>query len=237
MEQSVEYSGMPGVGDRTYQTYRRVREMILSNELPSGFHLKQAHLARRLKVSQTPVREAMKLLEREGWVVSTFNKGKIVRTFTAKDLQDVYEIREVLEGLSARKVAAGYTDEQITHLETLALIADRTAPQETWPTGMTAEKADMEFHLCLAKYAGNQQVIDLFQRMVSLEKLLVVGDIRKPTLSFHIHIVQAIKSREPEWAELVARRHIRQAYQNLSDACVPLQQLTPDGRLHPLASK
>ncbi len=219
--------------DLAQQTYRRLREMIISGELPSGYHLKQVHLAQTLKISQTPVREAMKLLEREGWVVSTFNKGTLVRTFSTKDLQDTYEVREMLEGLTARKAAASLTADQIAHLEKIAKTIDRINLTGPLPSEVNTDKNDIDFHLDLAKFVGNAQVLEVFQRLLNLEMLMTARGSGFPNECLHIHIIQAIKSGEPDWAEMVARRHVREAYQytvsNLSD----LYRISPEGQRSP----
>jgi DNA-binding GntR family transcriptional regulator len=218
------------INDRAQQTYLRLREMIISGQLSSGYHLKQVHLAQMLKISQTPVREAMKLLEREGWVVSTFNKGTVVRTFSAKDLQDAYEVREMLEGLTARKAASSLNEDQITRLEELARPIDRMGPLSA---KVNTDKNDADFHLDLAKYVGNAQVVEIFRRLFNLEILLVGRESGIPNECLHIHIIQAIKSREPDWAETVARRHIREAYQNMASNLSNLYRISPEGQRYP----
>jgi DNA-binding GntR family transcriptional regulator len=221
------------VSDLAQQTYRRLREMIISGELPSGHHLKQVHLAQMLKISQTPVREAIKLLEQEGWVVSTFNKGTLVRTFSTKDLQDTYEVREMLEGLTARKAATSLNEDQIGHLEKLAKAIDRINSTGPLPSEVNPDKNDADFHLDLAKFVGNTQVLEVFQHLFNLEMLMIARGAGTPNQCLHIHIIQAIKSREPDWAEMVARRHIREAYQGLMNSSSGLYQISPEGRRCP----
>jgi DNA-binding GntR family transcriptional regulator len=221
------------INDRSQGTYLRLRDMIISGELPSGYHLKQVHLAQMLKISQTPVREAMKLLEREGWVVSTFNKGTIVRTFSTKDLQDAYEVREMLEGLTARKAAGSLSGDQVAHLEALARKIDRIDFKGPLPTKVDTDKDDADFHLDLAKFVGNAQVLEIFQRLLNLEMLLVARGSGFPNECLHIHIIQAIKSGEADWAEMVARRHVREAYQYMASNLSNLYRISPEGQRSP----
>jgi DNA-binding GntR family transcriptional regulator len=224
------------VSDCARRPYLRLRDMILSGQLPSGYHLKQVHLAQMLNTSQTPVREAMKLLEREGWVVSTFNKGTIVRTFSEKDLQDAYEVREMLEGLTARKAASVLNKDQIAHLEELAQTIDGVDLKGQLPTEVKTDKNDVDFHLNLVKYVGNAQVLEVFQRLLNLEMLMVARGAGSRNECLHLHIIQAIKSREPDWAEMVARRHVREAYQGLVNTASSLYRISPEGHRHPAKS-
>ncbi len=83
----------------------RIREMILRNELPPGSRVAEAPLADRLGMSRTPVRQALPLLAQEGLLTEHETRGYAVRAFTAADISDAIDLRSVLEGLAARRVA------------------------------------------------------------------------------------------------------------------------------------
>src|SRR5580704_9622756 len=115
----------PKPRSRSTDVCNRLRHMIQSGELGMGQRLKQLHLARRLNASQTPIREAMRTLEQEGWLVSEFGHGARVRELTPQSIEELYEMREVLEGFMARKAAATLDAEQIATLRKLAQAADQ----------------------------------------------------------------------------------------------------------------
>ena len=83
----------------------RIREMILRGELAPGQRVAEAPLADMLDVSRTPVRQALPLLAQEGLLTEHETRGYMVRAFTGADIVDAIDIRGVLEGLAARRVA------------------------------------------------------------------------------------------------------------------------------------
>src|SRR5207244_820491 len=82
-----------------------IREAIIEGRLEPGRRLKEEELARELGISRTPVREALLMLQAEDLVVATPNRGATVRVHDAKDLQDLYELRALLEGFATRRAA------------------------------------------------------------------------------------------------------------------------------------
>jgi GntR family transcriptional regulator, vanillate catabolism transcriptional regulator len=87
------------------QAVLRLREMILRGELPAGQRVAEAALADLLGMSRTPVRQALPLLAQEGLLCEHETRGYVVRAFTADDIADAIDVRGVLEGLAARRVA------------------------------------------------------------------------------------------------------------------------------------
>src|SRR3954454_9399652 len=90
-----------------------IRDAIIEGRLEPGRRLKEEELARELGISRTPVREALLVLQAEDLVVATPNRGATVRIHDAKDLDDLYELRSLLEGHAARRAAERATPEQI----------------------------------------------------------------------------------------------------------------------------
>ena len=97
--------------------FNTLRKAILKGELKPGERLMEIALAERLGVSRTPVREAMRKLELEGLVSIIPNKGAYVTGITRKDVEDIYAIRSLLEGLCARWATAYITEKQLDALE------------------------------------------------------------------------------------------------------------------------
>jgi GntR family transcriptional regulator, vanillate catabolism transcriptional regulator len=87
------------------QTALRIREMILRGELSPGQRVAEAPLAEMLGISRTPVRQALPLLAQEGLLTQHDSRGYMVRAFTATDITDAIDLRSVIEGLAARRVA------------------------------------------------------------------------------------------------------------------------------------
>ena len=97
--------------------FNTLRKAILKGELKPGERLMEIALAERLGVSRTPVREAMRKLELEGLVSIIPNKGAYVTGITRQDVEDIYAIRSLLEGLCARWATAYITEKQLVYPE------------------------------------------------------------------------------------------------------------------------
>jgi DNA-binding GntR family transcriptional regulator len=210
--------------------------MIRSGELGMGQRLKQLHVARRLNASQTPVREAIRTLEQEGWLVSEFGRGTRVRELTPKAIDELFEMRELVEGFMARKAALLLTGDQIASLRVLASAADAVEQRNDDPADEAASRHDLAFHLGLAGMVENSMVLEFYQRLCNQGLLLValsVKDLPPVVRTPHGDLVDAIESRQPDWAEAVARRLLRLARDRARDALsrgLPTFRVTADGR-------
>jgi len=194
--------------------------MIRSGELEMGQRLKQLHVAQRLNASQTPVREAIRTLEQEGWVVSEFGRGTRVRNLTPNAIDELFEMRELLEGFMAHKAATLLTQDQIASLRELARAADAEEQQDERLEEVSA-KRDLAFHLALAGMVENSMVQEVYQRLCNLGLLLVALSTKympRVVSTPHGDLVDAIESRQPDWAEAVARRLLRLARDRAREA-------------------
>ena len=116
--------------DTRYRTlgemvYEVIKEAILTGALRPGQRLRQEALAETLDVSRIPVRSALMQLEREGLVSFRAGRGAVVRSLSAGQVREIYELRELLEAHALRKVMASMTPERLARLEDLATQADR----------------------------------------------------------------------------------------------------------------
>src|SRR5437867_1687707 len=90
-----------------------IREAIVDGRLEPGQRLKEEELARELGISRTPIREALLMLQAEGLVDAVPNRGAMVRVHTPEDLDDLYQLRALLEGYAARRAALRISDERV----------------------------------------------------------------------------------------------------------------------------
>ena len=98
------------------KAYQILKTMIMDRQLLPGEKIPQEKLAEDLGISRTPLINALKFLEKEKLVQSIPRRGFFMRTFTQKEMISIFELREVLEGLAARKAAQKITDNQIVQL-------------------------------------------------------------------------------------------------------------------------
>ena len=197
-----------------------LRQLILDQELPPGTALLQTELAEKLGVSRTPLREAFRILEREGLVkVANGNRTIEVARFGAAELRDLYEVREVIDGLAARLLARnGLSEELDGELRTLLAVMDETEPFQ--PSRWF--EAHLGFHVRIATCCGNSQLHSMLNliRMTTLSlhgplhdrAELAAGELEeilRVAQEQHHAIYESIRSGDERSAESHARRHIR----------------------------
>ena len=188
--------------------FNNLKDTIISGFFRPGESLSEREIAKKLGVSRTPVREAFQRLEKEGIVVYTPNKGVTIPTFSIKQLKDIYNVREHMEGLSARLLAENQNKYVLELMRENVKIAakENNIKQQAVING--------EFHQLMASSSENPYLIHIFQTLQSKINL-----IRSTSLSYqdrlktnnieHIQICDAIESENGDLAEHVARSHIR----------------------------
>ena len=142
--------------------FQTLRAAILKGDLKPGERLMEMQLASKLGVSRTPIREAIRMLEKEGLAVTIPRKGAEVARMTEKDMVDVLEIREALEELAVCLACRVITPE-----ETLELKAAMDAFEEKTKTGDVPEigEADENFHDVLYRASENQKLIAMLNNL------------------------------------------------------------------------
>jgi DNA-binding GntR family transcriptional regulator len=189
-----------------------IREAIVDGRLLPGQRLKEVELARELGISRTPVREALLMLQAEGLVDAAPNRGAVVRSHDAGDLEDLYQLRALLEGFAARRAAANITE---AALESLTASCERFT---TIADGAVEElvKENLFFHNVILDASGSRRVTDLVRRVIELplvyrSYIWYSGDQRLISLHYHRQLTRALESRDGERAELVMKEHVFEA--------------------------
>ena len=128
----MELAGVPIGGARQSLVdvaYVALRDAITSGTLLPGARLREAALAKHFAVSTTPIREALRRLDREGLVRLAPNRGAVVTEFNLREILDLFEIRELLECGAARR-AANQTSRDVRHAERLVDVSEGAVAQE-----------------------------------------------------------------------------------------------------------
>ena len=138
-----------------YETFVQLRSMIISGALKEGTRLVERKLAAELKVSRTPVREALKRLEAEGLVQSNRSGGLIVTTFSQADIEEIFTIREALEGCATGIAALRRTPEALDamseQMELLQSSAEAGDIDGFW-------RLNLEFHALIYEAAASPRL-------------------------------------------------------------------------------
>ena len=195
--------------DNTATIHRHLREAILHGAIPAGAELSQVKLAEDYGVSRGPVREALRLLEREGLVDAEMNRRVRVAPFSPADLEEVYAMRIVNEALAIRATVPHLTDEDLASLH-----ADMDSMEALSGTDIVDwEPVHRHFHHTLVAYAGVRLVNLIGQLSDHAERYRLVHLPREPRAwsvgaAEHREIVALCEARDAPGAADALARHL-----------------------------
>jgi DNA-binding GntR family transcriptional regulator len=141
------------------KVFQKIREEILSGVYQDGEELREVTLGEKLGVSRTPVREALRQLELEGLVTIVPNKGAYVTSISRKDVEDIYKIRSLLEGLCARWATKNITEQQILDMEETLLLSEFHLKRNGKVKTIQVSELDSKFHKVLYE-ASNSRILE-----------------------------------------------------------------------------
>ena len=199
--------------------FETLREAIIKGLLKPGERLMEVQIAEELGVSRTPVREAIRKLELEGFLVMVARKGAYVADISVKDITDIFEVRAALEGLAAGLAAERITEEELEQLErALVQISEATTSDLN-----SVVQSDTSFHELIYRASRNQrlqQIVIHLQEQIQRFRTVSLSQPGRTRFFIEEHrkIVEAISERNSELASLLAREHIESAEQSLLSA-------------------
>jgi DNA-binding GntR family transcriptional regulator len=217
-------SGKPG--ELYYQrkadvAYTELRARILAGVLAPSDRLNQEHLAADLGVSTTPLREALRRLESEGFVQMPAHRDVIIAPLDRGELISLYEVRESLDGLAAGQAATRHVDRDVERMQaTLAALAE---PGDGEPLEL-----NRAFHAAIYEASHNDVLIqtldslwdrsDRYRRMIrSMARAL-------PVIQEHDELMRAVVARDAERAERLMRAHVRAAREMIEREVLSMDQ-------------
>lgn len=206
--------GDPAEGDEglplSELVYRRLREEIRAGDLRSGQRLKEMELAARLRVSRTPIREAVRRLVSDGLVENTSFGGMAITTLDRQQVRELYGLREALEGTAARMAAQHASQPDLAAMRSI-LDAWRAADE---PAAIA--RRNQRFHAAIRDAAHNRYLRQALTQLSDSLALLPGTTFELPGRAAeaheeHLAVVRAIEARDSEAADAFARRHIGNA--------------------------
>jgi DNA-binding GntR family transcriptional regulator len=196
-----------------------LREAIVDGRLKPGQRLKEKQLAERFGISRTPIREALLLLQAEGVVELTPNRGATVRTYTLSEIEDAFQLRALLEGYGAARAAQRASEDWVRELEKLCGEMESIGTDD--PVGAQISELlqrNERFHEAILEASGNRRL------RVTLSAAMEIPDIqrartyywrngeeRQRSFSYHRELVAAFRKRDPLWAEAAMKGHLHAA--------------------------
>ncbi len=200
------------------KVYSQLKSMILDQNLKSGSKIYQEKLAENLVISRTPLVNALKKLEQEHLITAIPRKGFYVREFSKEEMVYIFELREVLEGLAARRAANRISASQINKFQDLfkgLKTSEASGSVEKYAT------EDRRFHHFLIKIGSNDHLSNMLETYSVITFSYLVkfrgGLVRPPreTLPEHLAIIEAIIKKDPEMAEQAVRLHFKRSRERL----------------------
>jgi len=213
-----------GPADRslTDRAYQQIKEEILTNRLRPGDPLRVDYFVRRLKISRTPMREAIQQLEKEGLVEIRSRMGTFVSHIELREIVEMYQVRQILEGFAARLAAGRVAPDRLADVEN-----QLTRPQTKENADYAAiSKAGLELHRAIVESCGN---LVLTRFVLSLQDHFrrfraVTPQSPERILEFHqdhLRILDALKKGDGLQAERLIQQHLERAAQLLMERLLP----------------
>lgn len=199
----------------------KIRADIIKGVYKNGERLVEPKLAKNLGISRTPIREALRQLEAEGFIEIVPRRGAIVKELTIKDIDDLYAIKANLEGLAARQAVLNLTEEQIENLININKQFRNIVEKNPSVTDEYL-KDNIDFHNIFIAASDNERLVDIldglsknFQRL----KTMLVSDAGRAATAVKEHkkIIDAFVSKDPDLAERSVRDHIISGWEYLKE--------------------
>ena len=188
-----------------------IRNRILTGKYAPGERLVEAHLSAELGVSRMPVREALRVLAADGFVIIEPRRGASVALYTPEQIREFVEVRATLEGLNAKLAAKRHDPEEIRKLEAILAAGSRIAEKADWAQ---LHEANNNFHEALAEVAANSTLRDMVRSLRERTAVIFAPHSRKrakQNWEEHAAIVRAVVAGDGELASLLAARHVYNA--------------------------
>jgi DNA-binding GntR family transcriptional regulator len=198
--------------------YDKLKAEIITGALKSGHYFSETELARRFKVSRTPIREVCTLLEKEGFLRSIPYKGYFITPITLEDLQKLYQVQLIVEGACAELAAHAIDSKQLDLLDQLCQCSYNFEDKKSY---FEFIRANFRFHTMIASATGNELLLDIvldvenkLQRF--FYQAIGLGAYGLLLVEEHTAIVRALREGDPQKARRAMEQHIQNTRERTS---------------------
>jgi len=205
---------------RAEQVFKRIQSAIVEGQIAPGSKISEPELAKRYGISRGPLREAMHRLEGQKLLVRVPHIGARVVSLSAKELIELYQVREALEGLACRLAAEHMPPAEIDELRRVLELHEQDAAFQAG-IGYYQQEGDFDFHYRIIKGSGNQALTrllgDELYQLMRMYRLQFASTPKRPRQAFieHHWILDALAARDGELAEMLMQRHIAASRRNI----------------------
>lgn len=186
-----------------------IRDAIISGSLKAGSKVSEPDLAERYGISRTPIREAFRQLESEGYLTVIPRRGAVVSEFSQKDVEEFYAIKSILEGYAARRACDKLSEKDLERLQT---INDRLSELADQNDIKAFFKIHSDFHDQFIKAADNEKLRELITSLVTRFQRLRFMSLSLPgrmriSVQEHEKIIEAFRKKDGATAEKLVRKN------------------------------
>ncbi len=200
------------------KVYSILSKAIFKGDLKPGQRLVESKLAKLMKVSRTPIREAIIELQQKGLVVPSPPKGvKVAPLPTKEELTEFYDINSVLRGFAARKAACNITPQETKHLQEIILQSEQSLKEDSLKN---ISKLNVKFHQVIEKNSNNKELLFLLDNVYKrsrerFSEILSRKKRQKESIKEHKAILEALIKKDEELAEKLMKKHIENGKEDL----------------------
>jgi DNA-binding GntR family transcriptional regulator len=208
------------------KAYNTLKRDILTCVLDQGTIVAQSQMVEQYDFGITPVREALKRLEAEGYVQSIPRFGFVITPITIKDVEDLYELRQVLETASVRMAIQHASNEQIAEIKRRVDFTYTFKDRESY---MDFLEGNIGFHVSIALISGNRKLAEALSRVLNeMTRIFNLGldlrDSAEEMRNEHVALVSVLASRDVERAEQIIQDQIRRSRQRVVEMLISRQE-------------
>lgn len=214
------------------KAYQFIRDAIIAARFAPGAHLKEEELSTSAGVSRTPVREALRRLANEGLVRFSRNQGAFVESFDDEDVEEIFQLRAILEARAASRAAQRITAEQLVRLETLTEALEALQGRESSRNYVPKfSQLNAEFHQAILEAAESRRLEAMLETIIDIPLILMkhyswrgLVDLERSCRQ-HRELIAALRAGDAEWAASLMHAHVLGARRNAGPV---LQQLAAE---------
>lgn len=193
---------------RKEEAYTYLKEQILSGKLLPETPISELQVSKTLEISRTPIREAIRDLESEGLLVTYPSRGAFVASISPYDMEEIYELRILLETWALEKSIGRITDQELASMEEEFQTAHKA---DDW---QTLHEADRDLHRLITERAGSRRLmafLDTLNAQIERIRRISSKEPERSERSFeeHMEIIRCIRSRDLEKSKDALKRHLR----------------------------
>jgi|GEM_PF-3486055 len=198
----------------TEQVYKAVLDMIIDGQIKPHERIVEENIAGKFNISRTTLKRAVNKLIGEGIIEEIPNKGCFLKSYTKKEILDIYDVREMLEGISARTSASMIRPGDLKRLKEIIKRSEKCLQDGDMDS---YDAMNVRFHEELTRISQNNWIINIINKFNVINFSLKIGRTiaSKKSIKEHRQIIEALEQGRPDMAEELVRKHIRDARSEL----------------------